>query len=88
MVSDYKREAIFASRGLKKLVNDVTKPEDIRNAAKHILEDHKEFKKYVLIRIERQRDKIRKKLIEEKRKNLSGWKKWFKMILPDSIILR
>lgn len=79
----YKAEKFMAFHALKNLVRNAEKPEKAREAAKRILDDRKLFKEYVLFRIERKKDKERK----EKMNALSGWRKWFKIVLPERVIL-
>ena len=79
----YKAEKIVAYHALRNLSCNADKSREVRKTAERILDDSKLFKEYVLLRIERKKDKERKEKIDA----LSGWRKWFNMVLPDSVIL-
>ena len=86
MVS-YRAEEIMAFHGLKKAADNMNKPKEVRKAAKNILDDKVLFEKFVATKIEKKKAIERKKVLEDKKKNLTGWKKWFKIILPERVIL-
>lgn len=76
-------EEFMAYRALRNLAYNADKSREVRKTAKRILDDRKLFKEYVLLRLERKKDKERK----EKMNALFGWRKWFKMVLPERVIL-
>ena len=82
-MTNYNKEEFLALHTLTNLVRNVKKPNKVREVAKRVLNDQKLFKEYVLLQIQRKKDKVRK----EKLDSLSGWRKWFKMVLPDRLIL-
>ena len=86
MVS-YKTEEFMAYHGLRRTAYDSDKPKEIKEVAERILSDKTLFKAYVQSKVDKKESIKRKKVLEDKKKNLTGWKKWFKMILPERVIL-
>ncbi len=75
-------EEYLARRGLQRVIRNPNKPEKVKEVAKRVLEDKKLFNEYVLMKKEKIEAIRRKKVREERKKNLTGWKKWVISIMP------
>ncbi|MDX1641850.1 MAG: hypothetical protein R3220_09150 [Balneolaceae bacterium] len=84
----YTKKELIVLSGLRKIINDQTKSAEVRRVAKDIINDKDKFAEYVLLKEKRLEANRRKKILEERKKNLTGWKKWFIRILPEGLILR
>ena len=81
-MSNYKNEEFMALHTLTNLARNVRKPKKVREVAKRVLNDRKLLKEYVLLRIRRKKGKV----IKEKIDALAGWRKWFRLVLPEKVI--
>lgn len=78
-------EEYLAKRGLQRVIRNPNKPDKIKEVAKRVLEDKKLFHEYVLMKKEKLESIQKKIVLKEKKKNLTGWKKWFILILPEGL---
>lgn len=78
-------EEYLAKRGLQRVIRNPKKSEKVKEVAKRVLEDKKLFDEYVLMKKEKLEAIRKKKVRKEKIKNLTGWKKWFILILPEGL---
>ena len=81
-MSRYNREIYLARRGLQNVVANPNKSEKVKKIARQVLSDRKLFDEYVLMRKEKLDAIYNKKVREDRKKNLTGWKKWFISLLP------
>ena len=75
-------EEYLAKRGLQRVIRNPNKPDKVKEVAKRVLEDRKLFEEYVLMKKEKLEAIRKKKVREERKKNLTGWKKWFISVMP------
>jgi len=86
MVS-YRVEEFSAYHGLRKIVFNSDKPDEVKKVAERVLNDKILFKQFVQNKVDKKIAIQEKKVLENAKKDLTGWKKWFKMILPRSLII-
>lgn len=87
-MAKYTVKELLAIKGLRQIVSNPEKSDAVKEVAKQILNDRKLLNEYVLLKEKREEAIRRKKILEDRKKNLTGWKKWFIRFLPEVVILR
>ena len=82
MVKYKSKEEIAAVRALRRIMNNADQPERLRKNAKQVLGDKKLFQQFVLLKKQKDEEAQQKKILDDRKKNLTGLKKWFISILP------
>ena len=84
----YTTKERMAIRELRRIVNNPEKPEAMREIAREVIRDDNKLAEYIFLKEKRVETIRRKKILEDKKKNLTGWKKWFIRFMPEGLILR
>jgi hypothetical protein len=80
-----KGEKFLTQRELRAIIANPDKPEYLKKVAKKIMKDEAMLLEYMALRKARLNITKQEKSIEKKKKNLTGWKKWCRIFLPDEI---